>query len=83
MAIPGWVADTAKGTAQNVIQGGLGLILGKWNDKRQLRQQEKLQELQIKGSKEMMDYGMAKQLQMWHDTGVGAQVKQYKDAVVS
>lgn len=80
MPIASWLAQTGKDTAENAIQGGLGLILGGINDRRQVRQQERLQALQIKGQKEMSDYNFAKQLQMWHDTGVGAQVKQYKDA---
>lgn len=66
-------------TAQ--AQGGvLGMIFGKAADKRQLKQQGKLQALQIAGNKEMTDYQAAKELQMWKDTNYGAQVDQLKQA---
>lgn len=61
-------------TAGQAVGAGMGLILGNLNDKRQLRQQEKLQELQIKGQKEMMDHSYTRQMNMWHDTNYSAQV---------
>ena len=67
------IAATAANTA-------LGLALGKHNDKRQLRQQRKLQALQIEGQKEMTDYQKAADLDMWHKTGYEAQKEQLKAA---
>ena len=55
--------------AGNVLGLGLGLI----NDRRQLAQQERLQKLEIQGSKELTDYNTAKQLQMWKNTSYPAQ----------
>lgn len=58
----------------------LGIGLGDYNDNRQVRQQERLQKLQIEGQKEMMDYSSQKQLQMWHDTNYWAQVAELEKA---
>lgn len=69
--------------AGQVIGTGMGLALEKHNDKRQLKQQEKLQNLQIKGSKEMTDYQKQKELQMWKDTNYNAQVAEMKKAGLS
>lgn len=57
-------------------EGALGLVLGGINDQRQIKQQQRLQELQIAGQKEMTDYSYAKQLQMWKDTNYSAQMEQ-------
>lgn len=69
---------------QNIIDtaaGGIfGLALGGINDQRQYEQQERLQALQIKGQKEMLDYSQAKQFQMWLDTNYKAQVEQLNKA---
>ena len=56
----------------------MGLLLEGHNDRRQLRQQEKLQNLEIRGSKELTDYNAAKQLEMWKATNYPAQVEQMK-----
>ncbi|AXH75319.1 MAG: DNA pilot protein [Microviridae sp.] len=72
--------DTLKNVSQTALQTGMGLVLEKHNDKRQLRQQQKLQDLQISGEKQMTDYNMSKQLQMWKDTNYPAQVDQLKQA---
>lgn len=58
----------------------LGIGLGKYQDRRQLAQQEKLQALQLKGNKEMIDYQMLKELEMWDKTNYYAQVEQLKKA---
>ncbi|AXH76648.1 MAG: DNA pilot protein [Microviridae sp.] len=72
---------------QQVATGGVGAIMGMalsgWNDERQKRQQEDLQNIQIRGSKELTDYNMAKQLQMWKDTNYAAQLEQMKKAGLS
>lgn len=69
---------------QNIIDtaaGGIfGLVLGGYNDRRQYRQQEKLQALQIAGQKEMTDYQMMKQLEMWNNTNYEAQMEHIKKA---
>lgn len=65
--------DTATG-------GILGLMLGGINDNRQYKQAARLQKLQIAGQKELTDYNMGKQFQMWLDTNYPAQVEQINKA---
>lgn len=67
-------------TAGNLVDTGLGLLLEGHNDRRQLKQQGKLQAQQIEGQKQMTDYNMSKQLQMWKDTNYSAQTKEMEKA---
>lgn len=60
--------QTASQAANNIM----GIIMGGFNDQRQLEQQGRLNEQ----SKKMIDYNYAKQLQMWKDTGPTGMVKQ-------
>lgn len=60
---------------------GMGIAKGK--DKRQLTQQEKLQNLQIRGQKEMMDYGMQQQYDMWQKTNYKPQLDEMKEAGIN
>lgn len=62
--------------ASGVVSGAMGMMLGAQNDTRQIEQQQKLQDMQIRGSKELSDYQFAKQLQMWKDTSYSAQKEQ-------
>lgn len=64
----------------SLVNTGLGLMMEGHEDRRQIRQQQKLQDMQIAGSKEMTDYNYQKQLNMWHDTNYGAQMKELKNA---
>ena len=75
-----FIESLAQQIGSQAAGAGMGMILGGWNDKRQLKQQGKLQELQIAGQKEMSDYNYAKQLQMWHDTNYDAQRKELEKA---
>lgn len=65
---------------QSVIGAGMGMLLGKYNDARQLEQERKLQAMQIAGSKELTDYQQMKQLEMWKATNYGPQMEQLKKA---
>ena len=67
-------------SAPNLLNTGLGLLLEEHNDKRQLRQQGELQKLQISGQKQLTDYNMMKQLQMWKDTNYSAQMEELRKA---
>lgn len=58
----------------------LGKAFGIGSDQKQLKQQKKLQDLQISGQKEMSDYNMARQFDMWNKTNYGAQVEHMKKA---
>lgn len=61
----------------------LGMVLGGINDERQINQQTELQNLQIRGQKEMTDYSMQKQMEMWKNTNYGAQVEQMNKAGIN
>lgn len=84
----GNIADLAAqqgiGVATNAANGAVGAIMGlaleHHNDKRQINQQTKLQNLQIAGNKQMVDYNYAKELQMWKDTNYSAQMDELKKA---
>ena len=66
--------------AQQASGGILGMLFGGINDRSQLKQQEKLNALQIKANREMLDIQSAKQLEMWEKTNAKAQKEQYKIA---
>lgn len=74
------LTDFGLQVAQSGIGAGMGLLLGGINDRRQLQQQQDLQNLQIKGSKELTDYQYQKQLEMWKATNFSAQKEQLKMA---
>lgn len=77
------IGEALTGGVTGAIGAGMGLLLEGHNDKRQIKQQTKLQNLQIAGQKEMTDYNMNKQLQMWKDTSYGPQIEQMKNANVN
>lgn len=72
--------QTGGQAAQGAMGGAMGMLFANSQDRRQVRQAEKLQNLQVVGQKHMIDYGYEKQLQMWKDTNYGAQVEQMKMA---
>lgn len=73
----------AANTANTGVQTAMGLALEGHNDRRQLRQQQRLQALQMQGNKSMMDYSFQKQLDMWKATSYQAQVEQMKLAGIN
>lgn len=66
--------------ASQAINGALGLALAGINDRRQLRQQQKLQDMQIKGDKQLTDYNFIKQMEMWNNTNYPAQMAMLRKA---
>lgn len=75
------LGQAAGGQAAAQAGGGImDIALGGIKNKQQRRQARLLQDIQIKGNKEMMDYSMGKQLQMWKDTNYGAQMEELKKA---
>lgn len=80
----GKFGDALQSSAIGAIDSGLGMVMGiagaRAADARQRRQQERLQNLQMKGNKEMMDYQQKKQLEMWEATSYGAQKKMMMEA---
>lgn len=83
----GFGMDVATNAASGIIGQGMNLLFGGIQDKRQLKQQGKLQDLQIKGQKDLTDYTneaqRKMQMQMWNDTGLPEQVKKAKEAGMS
>lgn len=68
------------------IAGQIGSWLGigeKKQDKRQISQQEKLNAVNAKTSKELADYEQELKMKMWNDTNYGAQMAQADKAGVS
>lgn len=69
-----------QGEATQAAGAILGIGLGAYNRNQQEIQTRRLQGIQIAGEKEMSDYNMSKQLQMWKDTSYPAQMEQLKKA---
>lgn len=76
MPVPGWVEQAGAQAAGQAASGILGLVFGGINDRRQLKQQKKLNMLQ----RAETDYNMSKQLEMWKETGPVGQKEQLKAA---
>lgn len=67
------------------VIGGLGGALmgqafAKKNDERQIKQNKLMMEQNIAGQKEIGKFNQAQAMQMWKDTGYGAQKEQMKEA---
>lgn len=69
-------AQAASTASAEASRGIMGIALGGIFNKRAVRQQRRMNELQ----KEMTDYNMQKQLELWEKTGYGAQKEQLKEA---
>lgn len=69
--------------AGQAVGAGMGLIAGGINDARQVKQQKKLQQMQIDGQKQMMNYSMEKQMEMWKNTSYPAQVEMMNKAGIN
>lgn len=72
----GLLAQIGANAAGAAIDTGMGLMLEKHQDKRQLQQQQKLTDMQLAGQQIMTDYNMKKQLEMWKATSYKAQIEQ-------
>lgn len=78
--MPNFADQLGQQTATQAASSIFGIALGAYNDHRQLKQQQKLQKLQLEGNQQMTDYNYMKQLQMWKDTNYQAQMEQLKKA---
>lgn len=81
--MPGALAMLGLQTASQAIGTGMGLALEPGRDRRQITQQQKLQDMQIRGQKEMGDYNYAQQIKMWKETNYKAQMEQMRLAGVN
>lgn len=59
---------------------GLGMLLSNWEDKRQVEQQQRLQDMQIKGQQQMGRFNQGLALDMWEKTNFEAQRKHLEKA---
>lgn len=69
--------------ASGLVDAGMGLLLEKHNDKRQIKQQQKLQDMQLAGQKAMGIFNKEQAMQMWHDTNYAAQIAEMEKAGVN
>lgn len=74
------LAEQGLQTAQNVVNAGMGLLLGGVQDRRQVKQQKKLTDIQLAAQKNMANYNFNLQKEMWEATGYKAQKEQMKEA---
>lgn len=77
------MAGLGGGLASGLAGAGLNILFGGMLNRRAYEQQQKLQELQIKGAKELTDYNAQKELDMWNATNAAAQRKHLDDAGLS
>lgn len=63
-----------------VVGGALGLILGAENDRRQIKQQQALTDMQLKANKDMALFNNQQQYEMWQKTNYSAQKEQLQKA---
>lgn len=76
-------SQAAANTATGVFGIAAQRIGAKYDRRQQLKTQEELNEMSMGYNKEMARYGKELDLQMWNDTGYGAQMKQMKDAGIN
>lgn len=68
------------GLTDTLIDTGMGLLLEGHNDRRQLRQQGKLNEQQYSIDNRMAEANYERSMRMWEDTNYGAQMEQLDKA---
>lgn len=81
--MPNWITGLGQNLGNQAAGGLMGLMLSGINDKRQIRQQQELQDMQIRGQMQLTDYNYLKQMEMWEATNYAAQVAQMKKAGIN
>lgn len=74
------IGDILKDNAGSIISTGLDIATAKYNDRRQLEQQRKLQNLQIAGQEQLGKFNQGLALDTWEKTNYAAQRKQMEKA---
>lgn len=69
--------------AGNAVGAGMGLLLQGINNRQQIKQQQKLTDMQIAAQKQMGIFNREQQMQLWNDTNYAAQKEQMKKAGLS
>jgi len=79
----GPIAGLAMNAAETAVNSGLGMITAGFNDRRQIRQQGKLNEQQYAIDGRSLARQNAADLQMWKDTSYGAQREEMEKAGIN
>ena len=66
--------------AGGAVNAGMGMLLGKYNDRRQLKQQDKLLKQQEGYNRNAAQFSHDVQMDMWNKTNYGAQMEHLKNA---
>lgn len=74
------IGDIAKGAIGPVIGAGLGLLLEGHNNRQQIKQQQKLTDIQSQANRDQAAYSSNLQFDMWNKTNYEAQVKHMNQA---
>lgn len=74
------ISGVGEGAVGSGIGAIMGLALGQVNDRRQVRQEERLGRQEMNFSKEMAEFNYQQQMRMWRDTNYSAQMEQLKKA---
>lgn len=69
--------------AGQAVGAGMGLLLQGANNRQQIKQQQKLTDMQIAAQKQMGIFNREQQMQLWNDTNYSAQKEQMKKAGLS
>lgn len=72
--------QTAANAGQSAIGGILGFALGGLENKRQRKQQRKLNDIQFEAHRKFTEYDNAQQMKMWEATNYKAQMEQLRKA---
>lgn len=72
--------STAAAAGSGIVGGLMNQLFAGSNDRRQIRQQQKLTDMQVTANKQMADYEQELGLKMWKDTNYPAQVEMMKAA---
>lgn len=78
--MPSLFAQQAAGFGGDLASAGLGLLLERHQDKRQLKQQGKLLDQQYNYDNMMAESNYQRSMRMWHDTNYSAQMDELKKA---
>lgn len=78
--MPTQLAQLGMQAAGSAVGAGMGMLLGAHERKQQIKQQQKLQDMQIMGQKEMGIFNREQQMKLWEDTNYSAQMGQLKKA---
>lgn len=85
--MPGFLGALAQQAAGQATGGAIAMGIQRlgvnYDNRKQAEQAQRLQDIQIAGEKQLMDYQSQKQLQMWQDTSYGAQKAQMQKAGIN